>query len=257
MREFDKTLRLVMPFVLLLVVIFIFAMKLSGPTATTLSFPNIGNGTTTKPGNWFEPGWAEQVKTVRSGQTDRIEVSQELVGDEHLLQLKDLNGLRELIIDRGQISDNGLAPLTTLRNLEHLRIRCRVRDVGFRQLCAISSLQILNLPQADVADASLESLRQLHQLRVLRIASPRVTDAGMNLIAQLNTLTALHLIDIPITDKGLKVLETMRNLQSLYLDGARISEPAYEQLFRTSPHLHVHINQLHHDRDPHKADHQH
>ena len=78
-----------------------------------------------------------------------------------------------------------------------------------------------------------------------------VTDAGMRTLAELPALRRLHLIDVPITDAGLRVLAGREQLESLYIDGAELSEAAYDDLFRQRPGLHVHINQQHHDRDPH------
>lgn len=255
MREFDKSLRLVMPFVLLLICIFIFSMRLSSPGTTSFPSPF---GTSKSGGTWLESGWESQINSVRLGQTDRIEITQIIIGDDNLLQLKGLDGLRELYLEKSQISDKGVAPLTTLRNLENLRIRgSRIRDNGFKQICTIASLKQLNLPQADLTDAGLELLPTLRHLELLRISSPRVTDIGVQQISRVASLRWIHLIDIPITDAAIKPLSEMRNLESLYLDGARVSDTAYDQLFRSRPDLHVHINQLHHDRDPHKADHAH
>jgi hypothetical protein len=42
----------------------------------------------------------------------------------------------------------------------------------------------------------------------------------------------------------------MPGLWSLYLDGAGVSEGAWGGYFEQRPDVHVHVDQVHHDRDP-------
>lgn len=203
-----------------------------------------------------EATWEEQLAAVLRGESDRIEITQSLISDE---QLRDLPAsLRELILDRTEITDAGLTPLMKLPNLEHLRLRgAIITDRGFHDICQITSLKRLNLPQADLTNAGLAELTALSKLELLRLGSPRVTNAGVVHIAAVKSLRWLHLIDIPLTDPALKSISELQNLESLYLDGARISDEAYEQFFRIHPDLHLHVEQKHHDRDPHRAGHTH
>ena len=205
-----------------------------------------------------EASWDEQISAVQRGEGDRIEITQTVIGDEHLQQLNELTALRELILDKSNVTDAGLAPLKKLPNLDHLRLRgAKITDQGFHDICQLSSLKRLNLPQADLTDAGLAELPALDKLELLRLGSPRVTNAGIEKIAAVKSIRWLHLIDIPVTDPALKSIAELPNLESLYLDGARISDDAYEQFFRVQPGLHLHIDQKHHDRDPHKAGHTH
>lgn len=210
--------------------------------------------TPTKP----ETSWEDQIAAVKRGESDRIEIAQSLIGDEHLPQLAELANLRELVLDKTKITDAGLAPLLKLTALEHLRLRgARITDQGFREICQLRSLKRLNLPQADLTDAGLAELSSATELELLRLGSPRVTNAGVEKIAAVKSLRWLHLIDIPLTDPALKSIGELKNLESLYLDGARISDDGYDQFFRVRPDVHLHMDQKHHDRDPHKASHSH
>jgi hypothetical protein len=65
----------------------------------------------------------------------------------------------------------------------------------------------------------------------------------------------LHLIDVRISDKGLAKLATIPQLESLYLDHAHVTDDGLEALFKERPKLHVHIDQHHHDLDPHSHPH--
>lgn len=206
-----------------------------------------------------EQTWQAQIAAVKRGESDRIEVTQQSIGDEELRQVEGLDQLRELLIDKGMMTSASLAELKKLPQLEHLKIRgARIDDEGFRHLCSIASLKRLNLPQADLTDEGLPAIVDLKQLESLRLGSPRVTDAGVLHIGQVKTLRWLHLIDIPIGDPSLKMIgESFPDLESLYLDGAKASDKAWDELFRQHPGLHVHVDQKHHDRDPHGHSHSH
>ena len=76
-----------------------------------------------------------------------------------------------------------------------------------------------------------------------------------NALTQIRSLRGIHLIGVPITDEGLKKIAAMPYLESLYLDDSAVTEAGWAWLFREHPHLHVHIDQYHHDRDPKAHDH--
>lgn len=199
-----------------------------------------------------EPSWQSQIAAVREGKSDRIEVTQHTIGDEQLRKLAGLDGLRELSIEKGKITSAALPVLAKLPALERLKIRgARIDDEGFKKLCTIQSLQRINLPQADLTDAGLAVVAELPNVEFLRFGSPRVTDAGIAAACQAKTLRWLHLIDIPIGDASLRSIAQLPQLESLYIDGAKLSDDAWDELFRARPKLHVHVDQKHHDRDPH------
>lgn len=205
-----------------------------------------------------EPSFVEQVQAVREGRAQRIAVSTSAVRDSDLAALAGASGLELLHVENGEshITALGIEHLTALPNLEHLWLRgTGFDDAALAEAAKIKSLQILNLPQADLTDAGLAELKNLPELIQLRFGSPRVTDAGMKTLAELPALKRLHLIDVPITGAGLAELAKIEQLESLYIDGANISDEAWDQLFRDRPKLHVHINQQHHDRDPHQHPH--
>ena len=67
-------------------------------------------------------------------------------------------------------------------------------------------------------------------------------------------LRTLHLIDVPLGDAGLDLLAGHEGLRTLYLDGAGISDAAWDRFFARRGDVHVHVDQAHHDRDPHRHD---
>jgi hypothetical protein len=204
-----------------------------------------------------EPSLAAQATEVRSGSSDRILVEQTALHDGDLQVLAGLANLRVLQLDHAQsnFTPAGLKQLASLTQLKHLRIRgTGIDDAALTELAQLKGLQILNIPQAAATDAGLKQLESLPELVQLRLGGPNFTDLGIKTIAGLPALKRLHLIDIPITNAGLKELAQMAQLESLYVDGGNFSDEAIDDLFRARPDLHVHFNQQHHDRDPHKHD---
>ena len=165
-----------------------------------------------------------------------------------------LEKLRVLLIDHpeSRLSVDGLKSLASLTGLEQLRIRGDgIDDAAMAELSKIQSLRVLNVPQGSFSDQALGQLRGLIHLEQLRFGSPHVTDAGMKTVAELPVLKRLHLINVPLGDEGLRHLARMEQLESLYIDGGNLSNATLDELFQKRPDLHVHLDQQHHDRDPH------
>ena len=201
---------------------------------------------------------ASQIAAVKAGQSDQIQVEHAPLCDDDLAALAGLEKLSALLLDhpQSQFSASGLEALAELPALTHLRIRGHgIDDDALAQIARLKPLQILNVPNATFTNAALVHLKQLPDLVQLRFGSPNVTDAGMTAIAELPALKRLHLIDVPIANAGLQELAQIRQLESLYIDGGNFSDEAITELFRMRPDLHVHLNQHHHDRDPHKHEH--
>lgn len=205
-----------------------------------------------------EASLEEQIAAVERGDSTRIEIAQTPLGDADAAALGKVVALKELLVDHSdsRFSLEGIASLAGLPNLEHLRIRGRgIDNARLAELSGCRSLRILNVPQGSFDDDGLAALAKLPELVQLRFGSPAVTDRGMQTLASFPALLRLHLIDVPITDAGLAELAKIERLQSLYIDGSQITDSGWEELFRQRPKLHVHVNQQHHDRDPHKHAH--
>ncbi|HEX3872064.1 MAG TPA: hypothetical protein VHV77_16580 [Pirellulales bacterium] len=206
-----------------------------------------------------EPSLIEQAAFVRSGDTDEIVIQLRPVTDAELDVLKSLTGLRVLLLDNAdnRITDTGMETIATLANLEHLRIRGgAIGDAGLEALTACKHLRILNLPRTQATDCGLAKLERLPKLEQLRVGSPAITDLGVKELKGFPALRQVHLIDVPLTDVGLTTFSEMPDLESLYVDGALVTDEGYEALFQARPKLHVHIDQQHHDRDPHAHRHE-
>lgn len=198
-----------------------------------------------------------QIAAVNQGNSNEVRLEQASLGPEQLALLAGLTQLRTLVLDAGNVRDEDVGIVATLTGLEHLRLRgSPLTDAGLTQLgrSQLHSLIILNLPQAKPTAIGLRELGRLPRLRQLRMAGRQIDDAAIDVLASWPALTSLHLIQPAITDRSLETIGGMDQLTSFYIDECPLSDAAWEELFRLRPKLHVHIDQSHHDLDPH-ADH--
>ncbi|MFM8802401.1 MAG: hypothetical protein ACKOK8_00575 [Planctomycetia bacterium] len=199
----------------------------------------------------------DQIAAVRAGKADRIVATRPLT-DAEWESLRGASGLRELVLEQGWADDGRAEILATLTGLERLVLRhSPLGDAGFRRLAACRDLRDLNVPQAGCTAAGVRALAALEGLRSLRLGGPRLAGPEVcDAVVAIEQLRSLHLIDVPIGDDGLAVLGRLPTLWNLYLDGAGVSDAAWERYFEACPNVHVHVDQAHHDRDPHRHPHE-
>jgi hypothetical protein len=193
-----------------------------------------------------------QIAAVGAGEAQIIVAAAPLT-DAEWESFRGLTGLRELVLEQGRADDGRAEILATLKGLERLVLReSPLTDVGIQRLLDCRELRDLNVPQAACTAAGVRALAALPHLRSLRLGGSQLAGADVcEAVASLPKLRSLHLIDVPIGDNGLAVLQRLPGLWNLYLDGAGVSDEAWEGYFQACPRVHVHIDQAHHDRDPH------
>lgn len=202
--------------------------------------------------------WQSQIAAARAGESDSIQVTDERIALGQLADLHQVPDVTELLLEAGAVTDRGIEFIAPLGKLEHLRMRqSPLTDDGLAQLAAgsMENLRILNLPQAVVTAAGIKHLAALPNLVQLRLGGDGLDDRAAEAIAGLPALRSLHLIGPQLTDAGLDHLAKAPRLSSLYVDDCELSDEAWERLFAAKPNLHVHIDQAHHDRDPHDHPH--
>ena len=194
----------------------------------------------------------DQIAAVRAGEAHTVVAALPLT-DAEWASLSGLAGLRELVLERGRADDGRAEILATLTGLERLVLReSPLSDAGFRRLAECHMLRDVNVPQAACTAAGVRALAALPHLRSLRLGGAHLTGPEVcEAVASLSQLRSLHLIDVPIGDDGLAALQRLPGLWNLYLDGSGVSDEAWERYFQSCPRVHVHIDQAHHDRDPH------
>ncbi len=204
------------------------------------------------PGVRFEKLYQANLKTNDS----KLHIEGFPIDDSMVSQIAELESLETLIIDEGIVTDEAIALIAKLPKLRQLRLRLSpIGDAGFQHLSKCESLWFLNLPHAACTSGGVASLKSLTKLRQLRLGSKNLDNRAANALTQIRSLRGIHLIGVPITDEGLKKIAAMPYLESLYLDDSAVTEAGWAWLFHEYPHLHVHIDQYHHDRDPKAHDH--
>ena len=203
--------------------------------------------------------WQTQFSAVLAGKQLTLQLADRPITPPQLGQLAQLaDSLEQLLIDAGGVDDDSLPAVLTLKRLTHLRLReCPLGDGSFEQLAAsgLDQLRILNVPQSQITARGIASLATLPSLVQLRLGGAQIDDAAVAQIAQLPELRSLHLIGPSLSDTALSNLAQAPKLTSFYLDDCRLSDRAWQQLFDAKPRLHVHVDQQHHDRDPHQHQH--
>jgi hypothetical protein len=222
----------------------------------------------------YGPSGAKIIIEPTAGQVARLDLSVQIAavraGDAHTIvaavpltdaeweSLRGLADLRELVLEQGRADDSRAEIVATLTELERLVLReSPLTDAGIQRLLDCRELRDLNVPQAACTAEGVRALAALPHLRSLRLGGPQLAGEEVcEAIASLPQLRSLHLIDVPIGDDGLAVLQRLPGLWNLYLDGAGVSDEAWKGYFQACPRVHVHIDQAHHDRDPHGHQHE-
>ncbi len=179
-----------------------------------------------------------------------------LIDDAMLRSLTDIGKLTSLHVRVEGLTVQAASQLGAMPNLEELHLRgSQVDDGMLRAIAHSQSLRVLNLPSCVISPEAIESLRSMPKLKNLRLGIKQGTNQHARAVATISRLRAVHLIGVAVTDEGLQSLAEMRSLESLYLDDSSVTEAGWLWLFENYPELHIHIDQLHHDRDPQKHKH--
>ena len=114
------------------------------------------------------------------------------ITDAGLEYVRNLNCLKELILDRALVTDDGIQELRGLRKLTWLSLdTTMIGDAGVACLANLSSLRYLNLNGTPVSDAALSNLAQLPRLRYLTLSHTQITEEGASALRRLTGLKRL------------------------------------------------------------------
>lgn len=183
------------------------------------------------------------------GETIRLEAGD--VSDLQIVTLANVERLRVVRVRGGMLSGSAGRALASMPHLEQLHLRdVEMSDEAIAALAQSRSLWLLNLVGRGFTHGGIAQLVELSTLRQLRLGMEGGDDRVAEAVAKMPSLRSVHLIGCGTTDQGLRSLARLPRLQSLYLDDCQISDQAWTWLFEHRPHLHVHIDQGHHDRDP-------
>lgn len=172
------------------------------------------------------------VYSYDSGQReDNINVSGDVL--EKLVALPEV---RQLLICKGQATDEGLKYVATLRKLESLYMwgPSEITDAGVAHLAGLPKLTKLHLSKSRVSDESLKTLGRLPSLEKMTVQGNKFTDAGLAYLQGNQRLRSLWLGlgETDITDKGMPYLSDLINLEELDLQGTNVTTEGLAHLTR-------------------------
>jgi hypothetical protein len=173
--------------------------------------------------------------------------------------LGSLPHLRELRMRHSRVTDDGLAIVAPLLELERISLGRATTDAGLALLDGLPALRVLDLSRTRITGEGLRSASHLPVLACLHLQNTRITnddlarlrcfdqlitldlsatsigDAGLVHLAQLPNLSSLMLIETPVTDAGLKHLAEIPQLKWVFLARSKVTRSGLAEFRRSRP----------------------
>jgi hypothetical protein len=144
----------------------------------------------------------------------------------------------QIDLSQTSASDNDLAILKNIPNLESLTLNSKISSKGLSYLQDMKNLKGLVHEGALIDDNGLGFLSNLTDLRVLSLDGLKITDAGIEKLQKLTKLEMLFLMGSPITDASLKTIKKFKNLQFLgIVDDSQITKNGLSELKKELPNV--------------------
>lgn len=177
----------------------------------------------------FYVSFAQFSSTTESGS---VAEQHDEVGDELLDQAARIDSLRWLALTGTNISDQGIARLSTspLR-LERLWLsQTKITDAALSHLATCPTLTHLAVEGTATSDAGLQRLTQLPNLQSLSLGSPFFTSAGLRAIGKMVSLRELYLDRLPVDDQVLNAARSLTQLAILSIRATAVTDHGLRQL---------------------------
>ncbi|MCA9246171.1 MAG: hypothetical protein KDA42_03620, partial [Planctomycetales bacterium] len=148
------------------------------------------------------------------------------VDDDGMQSIGKLTALVALPLDFLWVSEEGLAKLDGLKNLEEIYLaRTLVGDDAMKELQRFPKLKRLRISQTSVTGAGLEHLAPIKTLVDLDLSeNSQLDDAGLAPLADMKQLTKLNLWRVAMTDEGAAHLAGLTRLEWLNLDNTQLTD---------------------------------
>jgi hypothetical protein len=145
--------------------------------------------------------------------------------------------VRELALRGGRFCDADLESLSTLVNLEELRLseNDEIHGTFCKYLIGFSQLRHLSIGElgGQVTDEGLASIAELLSLNKLYLTGP-FTNTGLRHLFALQNLTTLAIDSENVTAEGIAVVAELPKLDCLHLDVPRLTDDGIAALLRCS-----------------------
>jgi internalin A len=145
---------------------------------------------------------------------------------EDLSPIRNLKALSQLHLPNSSITDEGLAPIAGLGNLQHLNLsrNPKIADAGMTHLSGLPKLGVLSLGGTSVGDAGLPAIGRITSLTSLGLDGNRVTDSGLASLAGLKNLEHLGLGGKSVTGIGFRSLAGLTGLKTLSMNDSGVTD---------------------------------
>ena len=155
-----------------------------------------------------------------------LAVVQSLLSDEHLKDITNFQGLRDLDISSTDVSDESIEIINRLPKLEKLNVGFnRITEKGILKINRLLELKELRTGELPSANELIKGLKDAKRLEYLRFTSTKLSPEDIANISAIGTITELNLESCEgVTDDTLKILEKMPNLATLALRRTSVTE---------------------------------
>jgi len=163
--------------------------------------------------------------------------------DEVLGSLAGFPHLKRLLLHGAQASDDGMAHVGNLRELEEIYMwdAKNVGDKGIARLASLQRLKKIHVSHSRITDESLRVFGRMSHMERLALQDNHFTDRGLAHLAGLSRLDGLYIGigDCQVTDAGLAQLEGLPVLTTLELQGSKVSDQGIKRLNDKRPKLKI------------------
>jgi len=152
--------------------------------------------------------------------------------DKALSKIVHLKGLREVILDRSDVTDYGIAFLAELPQLQRLSMfSTSFNGSSLQRLQSLSHLEKLRISQNTIKQENLKYLPSMKALNFLSMSRCNLKPAALVHVAKCSNLTALDISGNPeLDDAALKNLVSLKKLSFLSVAKTKITAAGVLQL---------------------------
>ena len=134
-------------------------------------------------------------------------------------------------IEEYQLRDAEAKVLAEFPNLHKLSLyKTRITDEGLADLCRLSQLEYLSLSSPDVTSALFQHVARLQHLNCLGTWEWRIDNADFEQLASLPNLTILSLVTRHVTDESVPYVVQLPHLKRLQFTGDQITDASLPHL---------------------------
>ncbi|MEK7483263.1 MAG: hypothetical protein AABZ60_02910, partial [Planctomycetota bacterium] len=145
------------------------------------------------------------------------------MSDEGMTPLNSLKQLQQLFLPNGVLGP-GLVHLQKCSQLSTLYLGRNLNEEALSTISSLDSLRFLGLENSSVGDLGLRHLQNLKNLQDLRLSQTQITNEGLIYLAKLDSLQRLDLKGTQITGDALEVFSGLTHLERLDLENTLIQD---------------------------------